>query len=107
MVSKTVPKTASKKPGKLAVKAKQSTSKKAAPVKPKTSVRATDLPIAAVVRIAKANGAERVGSDGAELIVQMTEAYLGRLTKEANKMASHGGRKTIKEEDVELASQNI
>lgn len=26
----------------------------------------TDLPIAAVIRIAKANGAERVGSDAAE-----------------------------------------
>lgn len=66
-----------------------------------------DLPIAAVTRIAKANGAERVGSDAAELLVKMTEDYIGRLTKEAEKLASHAGRKTLKEEDIEMASQNI
>ena len=42
-----------------------------------------DLPIAAVTRIAKANGAERVGSDAAEMLVRMTEAYIGELTREA------------------------
>lgn len=66
-----------------------------------------DLPIAAVNRIAKANGAERVGSDASEILVKMTEAYIGKLTKEAIKLASHAGRKTLKEEDIEMASQNI
>ena len=66
-----------------------------------------DLPIAAVNRIAKANGAERVGSDASNLLVMMTEEYIGKLTKESNKLASHAGRKTIKEEDVEMAAQNI
>jgi histone H3/H4 len=66
-----------------------------------------DLPIAAVTRIAKASGAERVGSDAAELLVKKTEAYIGKLTKEANKLASHAGRKTLKEEDIEMASQKI
>jgi histone H3/H4 len=64
-----------------------------------------DLPIAAVARIAKANGAERVGSDAAELLVKKAEAYIGKLTKEANKLAAHAGRKTIKADDVEMASQ--
>lgn len=66
-----------------------------------------DLPIAAIVRIAKANGAERVGSDAAELLVNKAEAYIGIITKEANKLATHAGRKTIKAEDVEMASQNL
>lgn len=66
-----------------------------------------DLPIAAVNRIAKANGAERVGSDASELLVKMTEAYIARLTKEANKLAIHAGRKTLREEDIEMAAQNI
>ena len=39
-----------------------------------------DLPIAAVVRIAKANGAERVGSDAADLLVKKVESYIGKLT---------------------------
>jgi histone H3/H4 len=63
-----------------------------------------DLPTAAVVRIAKAHGAERVGSDAAEILVIKTEEYIGRLTKEANKLAIHAGRKTIKAEDVEMIS---
>jgi histone H3/H4 len=66
-----------------------------------------DLPIAAINRIAKANGAERVGADASELLVKKAEAYLGKLTKEANKLASHAGRKTIKAEDVEMASQKL
>ena len=62
-----------------------------------------DLPIAAVIRIAKKNGAERVGSDAAAALLAKTEVYIGNLTKEANRLAQHAGRKTIKEEDVDLA----
>ena len=65
-----------------------------------------DLPIAAVVRIAKKNGAERVGSDAAEALVLKAEKYIAALTKEANKLAEHAGRKTIKKEDVDLASKS-
>ena len=63
-----------------------------------------DLPIAAVIRIAKANGAERVGSDAAEILVKKTEEYIANLAKEANKLATHAGRKTIKAEDIEMAA---
>jgi DNA-binding protein len=66
-----------------------------------------DLPIAAVVRIAKKNGAERVGSDAAEVLVAKTEEYIAQLTKEANKLAMHAGRKTIKEEDVDMAAEKV
>jgi DNA-binding protein len=62
-----------------------------------------DLPIAAVIRIAKKNGAERVGSDAGAALLARTEVYIANLTKEANRLAQHAGRKTIKEEDVELA----
>jgi histone H3/H4 len=62
-----------------------------------------DLPIAAVIRIAKKNGAERVGKDGAAALLTRTEAYIANLTKEANRLAQHAGRKTLKEEDIELA----
>jgi len=65
-----------------------------------------DLPIAAVIRIAKANGAERVGSDAAALLVKKAEEYIAELTKEADKLATHAGRKTIKAEDVEMADKN-
>lgn len=65
-----------------------------------------ELPIAAVVRIAKSNGAERVGSDAAAVLVQKAEEYIAHLSKEANKLALHAGRKTIKEEDVVMASKS-
>jgi len=63
----------------------------------------SDLPIAAVIRIAKKNGAERVGVDAAAALLAKTEEYIARLTKEADRLARHAGRKTIKEEDVDLA----
>ncbi len=66
-----------------------------------------DLPIAAVIRIAKQNGADRVGSDAAKALVEKSEAYIGKVVKEANKLAMHAGRKTIKEEDIELAMKSI
>ncbi|KQC10253.1 MAG: histone [Candidatus Cloacimonas sp. SDB] len=62
-----------------------------------------ELPIAAVVRIAKKSGAERVGSDAASALVVRTEDYIANLVKEANRLAMHAGRKTLKEEDIELA----
>lgn len=65
-----------------------------------------DLPIAAVVRIAKQNGADRVGSDAAAVLVEKAEEYIAKLAKESNKLALHAGRKTIKEEDVEMAAKS-
>ena len=69
--------------------------------------KVAELPIAAVVRIAKKNGAERVGSDAAVALVAQTEDYIAGLVKEANKLAMHAGRKTIKEEDIELAVKSL
>jgi histone H3/H4 len=66
-----------------------------------------DLPIAAVVRVAKNAGAERVGNDASELLVVKTEEFLGKLVKEANKLAIHAGRKTIKAEDIEMAAEKF
>lgn len=65
-----------------------------------------ELPTAAVIRIAKANGAERVGSDAVEILVKKAEAYIWDLATEANRLAAHAGRKTIKAEDIEIAAEN-
>ena len=66
-----------------------------------------DLPIAAVIRIAKKTGAERVGSDAAVALVAQTEDYIACLVKEANTLAIHAGRKTIKKEDIDLAEKSM
>lgn len=62
-----------------------------------------DLPVAAVARIAKKAGAERVGGDAAKALVTAAEAYIQKVTKDAVKLADHAGRKTVKAEDIELA----
>ncbi|HJJ33743.1 MAG TPA: histone family protein [Methanocorpusculum sp.] len=62
-----------------------------------------DLPKAAIVRIAKKAGADRVGEDAADAIVAKAEAYIAKIAKDAFELAKHAGRKTIKAEDVDLA----
>jgi histone H3/H4 len=69
--------------------------------------KVADLPIAAITRIAKKNGAYRVGHDGANALLKNTEDYIAKLSKEANKLAMHAGRKTIKEEDISLAAKLV
>ncbi|HJJ56974.1 MAG TPA: histone family protein [Methanocorpusculum sp.] len=64
-----------------------------------------DLPKAAVVRLAKKAGAERVGDDAADALVRKAEVYINQIAKEAFELAKHAGRKTIKAEDVELATK--
>ncbi len=63
----------------------------------------SDLPNAAIQRIAKKAGAERIGTDASELLGKKAETYIVGLVKKANAYAIHAGRKTLKVEDVELA----
>jgi archaeal histone len=67
-----------------------------------------DLPIAAVVRVAKSSGAERVGSDASEILVAKTEEYLGKTGKRGSQTCrTRGEEKTLKEEDIEMAAEKI
>lgn len=77
--------------------AKKATAKKAAEPAVKT-----DLPKAAIVRLAKKAGVERVGEDAALAIREAAEAYILKLASESLVLANHAGRKTIKAEDVKL-----
>lgn len=64
-----------------------------------------DLPKAAVVRLAKKAGAERVGEDAADALVAKAESYIEEIAKKAYEYAQHAGRKTIKAEDIDLATK--
>lgn len=66
-----------------------------------------DLPIAAVARIAKNSGAERVGADASVILAEKAEEFIGDLVKEAVKLAGHAGRKTLKAEDIEIAAEKF
>ena len=64
-----------------------------------------DLAKASVVRLAKKAGAVRVGEDAADALVTKAETYIQSIAKQAFDLAQHAGRKTIKAEDIDLATK--
>ena len=56
-------------------------------------------------RILKKSGAERVSDESANELRRITEEVAGAIASSAVELATHAGRKTIKAEDVKLASR--
>jgi len=67
--------------------------------KPKAEPRSA-ISAAAAARIAKQNGATKVGKEAAIAMAAKAEDFLAKLTKEAVAAANHAGRKVIRAEDV-------
>jgi DNA-binding protein len=65
----------------------------------------TELSQAAVERIIKKAGAERVSSDATETLALILEEYGVFLAREAKKMADHAGRKTLRGTDIRMAAE--
>lgn len=61
------------------------------------------LPLAAMEKLLKEGGCERVGEDAKEALKQILEAKASEIAKKAMIYAHHAGRKTIKAEDIRLA----
>ena len=64
----------------------------------------TELSQAAVERIIKNTGAERVSADACKTLAELMEDYGTFLAKEAKKMSDHAGRKTLRETDITMAA---
>jgi histone H3/H4 len=65
----------------------------------------TELSHAAVERIIKKAGAERISADATETLAVLIEEYGVFLAKEAKKMSDHAGRKTLRGSDIYLAAE--
>ncbi|HVN73959.1 MAG TPA: histone [Methanoregula sp.] len=65
----------------------------------------TELSQAAVERIIKKAGAERVSADATEALSQLMEEYGIFIAKEAKKMSDHAGRKTMRGSDIQMAAE--
>jgi histone H3/H4 len=68
-------------------------------------MKASELGISAMYRILKKAGAERVSDESAEELRSIIEEVANNIAKSAVDMALHAGRKTVKAEDVKLASK--
>ncbi|MDH5416155.1 MAG: NFYB/HAP3 family transcription factor subunit, partial [Nitrosopumilus sp.] len=59
----------------------------------------------AMYRILKKAGAERVSDESADELRRVIEEIADSIAKSAVEMSSHAGRKTVKGEDIKLASK--
>jgi len=62
------------------------------------------IPLAAMERILKGAGAHRVSEEAKVSLRQVLEDIAMEIGEEATKLAAHAGRKTVKAEDIRLAS---
>jgi histone H3/H4 len=65
----------------------------------------TELSQAAVERIIKKAGADRVSTDATETLTLLMEEYGSFIAKEAKKMSDHAGRKTLRGSDIRMAAE--
>jgi len=65
----------------------------------------TELSRAAIERIIKKAGADRISADATETLAALMEEYGVFLAKEAKKMSDHAGRKTLRGSDIRIAAE--
>jgi histone H3/H4 len=63
--------------------------------------------LAAMYRVMKKSGAERVSDDAADELRKVLEEVAERIAKQAVELSVHAGRKTIKPEDIRFAAKNV
>jgi histone H3/H4 len=63
--------------------------------------------LAAMYRIMKKSGADRVSDDAADELRKVLEEVGERISKQAVDLSVHAGRKTVKPEDIRFAAKNI
>ena len=68
-------------------------------------INMSELPIAPIKRLLKNAGASRISEDAAIKLADVLEEIGEDLARDATKLAKHAGRKTVKAEDIELASK--
>jgi len=63
------------------------------------------LPLAALEKILKQSGAERVSDKAKAALKDIVEDIAMEIAENAVKLASHAGRKTVKAGDIKLAAK--
>ncbi len=68
-------------------------------------MKSSELGLSAMYRILKKAGAKRVSNESADELRRIIEEVANNIAKTAVDLSSHAGRKTVKGEDVKLASK--
>lgn len=66
-----------------------------------------ELSVAPMHRICKKAGADRVSEAAAKALAKELDDVGVKIAKEAIDFAMHAGRKTVKAEDIEIASRKV
>ncbi len=64
-----------------------------------------EIPLATADRLIRKAGAKRVSEDAAKALAEVLEEYALAVASEAVKLAEHAGRRTVRDEDIRLASR--
>jgi len=70
-------------------------------------MKSSELGLSAMYRILKKSGAQRVSDESAIELRRVVEEIAEAIAKNAVEDANHAGRKTVKAEDVNLASKQF
>ncbi len=63
------------------------------------------LPLAAMEKVMKASGADRVSEEAKVALKEVLEDIGGEIAERAVTLAMHSGRKTVKSADIKLAAK--
>jgi DNA-binding protein len=66
-----------------------------------------ELGLAAMYRIIKKSGGERVSEEAADQLRRILEEVANKICVQAVDLSVHARRKTIKAEDIQLAAKNL
>jgi len=70
-------------------------------------MKSSELGLSAMYRILKKSGAQRVSDESAIELRRVVEEIAEAIAKNAVEDANHAGRKTVKSDDVKLASKQF
>ena len=66
-----------------------------------------EISVSPMIRLCKKACAERVSEEGAKELAKVLDEIGFKIAKEALDYAMHAGRKTIKTEDIEIATRKV
>ena len=70
-------------------------------------MKSSELGLSAMYRILKKSGAQRISDESADELRRIIEEIAETIAKNAVEMSIHAGRKTVRGEDVKLASKSF